>query len=137
MSDNTEITAEVIVETEVKVDGRKNNPGRPVIVAEITPINQPVYDGYKVAAAQPAYITAVRELCEWCEGRGVYNLLYKDLAAFFVTFASAVGDDAKKIEKDNRKIDLVMTHTRYFYRWLLNNGYEEKIHRSILVWLAK
>ncbi len=129
-TENTLVENEVTETVETKIDGRHNNPGRGKKIRVITPINQPIYEGFEssfensVSFAQ--YNVTVGNFTEWAKNRGVYNLLAKDVEDFLSGFAHT-----------ELKLKTSKIHLGQYYRFMLNNGYEEKIHRSILVWLAK
>ena len=115
-------------ETETKIDRRHDNKGRGKKVRNVMPINQATYTGFeqsftnKVSFAQ--YNVTVGTFVEWAENRGVHNLLAKDVESFLTEFAKT------EAKKKTSKI-----HLSQFYKWMLENGYSDKIHRSMLLWL--
>lgn len=124
---NTENT---LVENEVtvKIDRRHDNKGRGQKIRSIMPINQTIYTGFassfknQVSFAQ--YNVTIGAFVEWAENKGVYNLLAKDIESFLSDFA-----------KTEAKLKTSKIHLGQFYKFMLENGYSEKIHRSMLLWL--
>lgn len=131
-TENTLVENEVVETVELvaeKFDNRHNNTGRKLKTRNVMPINQAVYSGYatsfdnKVSFAQ--YNVTIGAFVEWAANKGVYNLLAKDVNSFLSDFA-----------KTDAKLKTSKIHLGQFYKWMLLNGYEEKIQRSILIWLA-
>lgn len=130
VENEVENTETLVENTETKIDRRHDNKGRGKKTRNIMPINLAVYAGFSESfdnsTSFSQYNVTVGEFTERMANKGVYNLLAKDIEAFLTDFA-----------KTESKMKSAKIHLSAFYRWMLNNGFEDKLQRSVLIWLAK